>query len=191
MTTTRNSKKNRVGDLCKFCGKAIIIWIVIHLLVVYFFEDITDISNFTKDVFLQGFSTLMGVVIASLGILIGTISGLYTILIDANNKKTFKNISEDLNKLDDTVLELKEDTVFLIVAYFLNLIATYALQLHFKLFTIPYYGELYPYLAKLAILTSFSITLIVLGILITYDIVMTMFTIYKAYIRVTKDMLLN
>jgi hypothetical protein len=113
MTTTGNNKKSRIGDLCKFCGVAIIIWIVIYLLVAYFFADIEKISELTTDVFLQGFSTLMGIVIGAVGILIGTISGLYTILIDVNkNKNISKNISRDLDKLDETVLELKEDTIF-------------------------------------------------------------------------------
>lgn len=192
MTIKENNKKSRIGDLCKFCGKVIVIFIVIYALVVYFFDDIEKITSLTKEIFLQGFSTLMGVVIASVGILIGTISGLYTILIDVNkNKEISDRISEDLDKLDKIVSELKEDTIFLIGAYSLNLMVTYAINLNFKLFNIPYYEELYPYLSKIVILTSLSITLIVLGIWITYDIVMAIFTIYKAYIHITKYTLIK
>jgi hypothetical protein len=133
----------------------------------------------------------MGVVIAAVGILIGTISGLYTILIDVNkNEKLSKDISEDLDNLDEIVLELKDDTIALIIIYIFNLVVTYALNLNLKQkFSIPYSVELYPYLSKGYLLNSLSIVLVILGILITLDIVFTMFTIYQAYILVTKNAL--
>ena len=160
MNKFQNINKHRTVELFKLIGKLVIFWIFIYIILIYFYSDMDKISSLTKDVFLQSFSTLMGVVIASVGILIGTISGLYTILISVNiNKKISKDISEDLD---------------------------------FKLeFNIPYYIELYPLLSKVLILTSLSILLIILGIWITYDIVMTIFTIYQAYILVTKNSLLN
>ena len=193
MNKFQNIKNRKIIGLVKLSVKLIIFWIFIYIILIYFYDDIGKVSSLTKDVFLQSFSTLMGVVIASVGILIGTISGLYTILIDVNkNKRISENISEDLDKLDEIVLELKEDTIILIAIYVLNLIVTYAINLDFKLkFSIPYYIEVYPLLSKILILTSLSIFLVLLGIWITYDIVMTIFTIYQAYILVTKNSLLS
>ena len=193
MNKFQNIKNRKIIGLVKLSVKLIIFWIFIYIILIYFYDDIGKVSSLTKDVFLQSFSTLMGVVIASVGILIGTISGLYTILIDVNkNKRISENISEDLDKLDEIVLELKEDTIILIAIYVLNLIVTYAINLDFKLkFSIPYYIEVYPLLSKILILTSLSIFLVLLGIWITYDIVMTIFTIYQAFILVTKNSLLS
>ena len=114
MNKFQNINKHRTVELFKLIGKLVIFWIFIYIILIYFYSDMDKISSLTKDVFLQSFSTLMGVVIASVGILIGTISGLYTILISVNiNKKISKDISEDLDRLDKIVLELKENTIIL------------------------------------------------------------------------------
>ncbi len=193
MEKFQNINQQKAVELIIIGIKLLPLWIIIHLIVIYFYDDIDKISSLTEDISLQSFSTLMGIIIGSVGILIGTISGLYTILIDVyKNKKEIEDNSEDLDKLEKVVLELKENTIALILIYVLNLIITYAVNLNFKLkINIPYYTELYPLLSKEAILTSISIFLVMLGILITYDIVTTIFTIYQAYILVTKNMLLN
>ena len=193
MEKFQNFNGQKAVELIKIGAKLFLLWIFIYRIVIYFYNDIDKIISLTEEISLQSSSTLMGVIIGSVGILIGTISGLYTILIDVHkNKKEFEDNSEDLDKLEEVVLELKENTITLIAIYFLNLIITYAVNLDFKLkIKIPYYTELYPLLSKEAILTSINIFLVILGIWITYDIVTTIFTIYQAYILVTKNILLN
>lgn len=171
----------------------LLLWVIVYIIVIYFYEDIDKILSLTGEISLQSSSTLMGIIIGSVGILIGTISGLYTILIDIHkNRKELEDNSTDLDKLEEVVLELKENTISLIVIYFLNLTITYALNLDFEgKIRIPYYTELYPLLSKEAVLTSINIFLIILGIWITYDIITTIFTIFQAYILVTKSILFN
>ena len=193
MGKLQNINQQKAIELIGVSVKLLIFWIFIYTIVIYFYDDIDKMSSLTEDISLQSFAPLMGIIIGSVGILIGTISGLYTILIgEYKDKKVLEDNSEDFEKLEGVVLELKENTIILIAIYALNLIITYAINLDFKLkIETPYYTELYPLLTKEAILTSISIFLVMLGIWITYDIVTTIFTIYQAYILVTKNILLN
>lgn len=165
--------------------KLIFLWVIIYSVVIFYFEDIETISSLTENLSIQCFSILMGLIIGSVGILIGTMSELYNLLINFHNKSNaHENKSMILYKLKETISELKEDTLLLVKVFVINIIITYINKINLKMgfFSSLISPNLYPYLSKQAILTSTNLFLVIMGMWIVYDIISTMFTIHESYI---------
>ncbi len=127
-------------------------------------------------------------------ILIGTISGLYSLLINlCNENSNHDDYSSVFNNLDSVVSELKEDTLILLVLFVINLILLYMSKITVKyhILSNSKFSYLVPYLSKQILISSTSIFLIFLGILIIYDIVSSIFTIHEAYLFATRKKMQN
>lgn len=194
--------------------KLILILIFIHLFVVFFFKNIDALIQVTEEISMQSFSILIGIIIGAVAILITSITGLQSLLLNIYHLKNIemteygkkfitvnevesenKNVSFSNNielqkienkvssNLDSIVLEIKDDVMWLIRLYIINIIIMYFQKIQFSFNLLPesIYSIYYPFVSRKAILTSLNILVIFLGVYIIIDIVSCIFTIYQTH----------
>ncbi|MBA2846627.1 hypothetical protein HNP88_000811 [Methanococcus maripaludis] len=158
--------------------------LLINIVLTLLNGNLKNIVDITTEISLNCFSILIGLVIATVGILIGTLSTLYNSMVDLvdGTEQRKNDILDSLDDLDRYVRELKENTLFLVFLFVGNILFIYMAKICSFEPINPYFSYWgYPIFSKEIFLASIGISIIILGVITVYDIVKTIFTIHDHY----------
>lgn len=134
----------------------------------------------------EGFSVLVGIIVGIFGVLMGTITSLFSLFIESLhsseiNQSTAMSIIEDI---DETVKELKQDTIFLVFALTICILIPIIRSVNFPIVAwfIPF-----SFFSRNIFLNTISLSLMILSFFAILDSICSMFNLYKAYSLITKE----
>ncbi|MBA2853986.1 hypothetical protein HNP89_001964 [Methanococcus maripaludis] len=145
-----------------------------------------ELLNLLSNISLNCFSIIIGFIIGAVGILVGTLSGIYGSLTDMPKNK---HTSETLESLDIFVKELRDNTIFLVLLLIGSLIIEYIkiMPLDFSQLWFMLPSSIQIYFTREIIISTLSLSVLSMGFCIIYGIVSSIFNIYDVRNELLKN----
>ncbi|WP_459202032.1 hypothetical protein [Methanococcus sp. CF] len=145
-----------------------------------------ELLNLLSNISLNCFSIIIGFIIGAVGILVGTLSGIYGSLTDMPKNK---HTSETLESLDIFVKELRDNTIFLVILLIGSLIIEYIkiMPIDFSQLWFMLPSSIQIYFTRDIIISTLSLSVLSMGFCIIYGIVSSIFNIYDVRNELLKN----
>jgi hypothetical protein len=142
-----------------------------------------DIQTMQSDVLLPFAGALTGIILATIGIIMGSISAIYNAVASKASQKNRNDILAALDSLDAMVKELKWDCLIVVTSFGVLLLCYL-----FSRMDIPYISSSScSCLGKIRILSSASIFVLILSFWAIYDTVAAVFTLHKHTSQISRS----